>query len=103
MATITPSLVKWVAGFTIIFGLPLYFTRLIQGSRFPEGAFFILMYTWGLLAVVVLPIFLLVQFYLFIRTVKERREDSARSLFFISAFALCFGAIGECVFLLSRR
>lgn len=102
MATITPSFVKWLAGFTVIFGLPLYFTKLIHESQFPEGLSFILMYTWGLLAVVALPILLLVQFYLVIRTLKTGREDSARSSFFISVFALCFGAIGECIFLLSR-
>jgi predicted transporter len=61
------------------------------------------MYTWGILAVVALPIFLLAQFCFLIRALKEGREDSARSLFFLSAFAFCFGAIGECIFLLSRR
>jgi hypothetical protein len=103
LATTTPSLVKWVACFTIIFGLLLDYTELIHESRFPEGASFILMYTWGLLAVVALPIFLLTQFYFLIRALKESREDSARSLIFIVAFALCFGAIGECVFLVSRH
>jgi hypothetical protein len=103
LATITRALVKWVAGLTVIFGLPLYFTKLIHASRLPEGAPFILIYTWGLLAVVALPILLLVQFYFLIRGLKGGRENSDRSSLFIIAFAVCFGVVGECVFLLSRR
>jgi hypothetical protein len=103
LATITPSFVKWLAWLTMIFGLPLYFTKLIHESRFAEGVSFILMYTWALIAVVALPILLLAQFYLLVRGLKVGRENSDRSLFFVITFALCFGVVGECVFLLSRR
>lgn len=100
---VTPSLVKWLAGFTIFFGLPLYFTKLIRETRFPEGFPFIVMHTWGLVAVVALPAFLLMELYVVIRASTGGPEESARSLLFINAFALCFGAVGECVFLLTRR
>jgi hypothetical protein len=103
LATITPSFVKWLAWLTMIFGLPLYFTKLIHESRFAEGASFVLIYTWGLLGVVALPILLLAQFYLLIRGLKGGRENSDRNSFFVTVFALCFGVVGECVFLLSRR
>ena len=101
--TIKPSLVKCVASLTIIFGLPLYFTKLIHESRFPQGGPFILVYTWGLLAVVALPVLLLAQFYILVRALKGVRQENTWSSFFISTFALCFGAIAECVFLLSRH
>lgn len=95
----TPALAKWVSGFTIFFGLPLYFTKLIRETRFPEGMVFVFMYTWGLVAVVALPIFLVVQLYFLIRVLKA----GDREALFVSAFALCFGVVAGCVFLLARR
>ncbi len=103
MVIVTPPLVKWAAGLTIFFCLPLYFTKLIRETRFPEGFSFIVMYTWGLVAVVALPAFLLVDLYLLFRALKGGPEESARRSLFITAFALCLGAAGECVFLLTRR
>ena len=52
---VASSLVKWFAGLTFFFGLPLYFTKLIRETRFPEGLTFVFVYTWGLIAVVALP------------------------------------------------
>ncbi len=100
---VTPSLVKWVAGLTIFFGLPLYFTKLIRETRFPEGFPFVFMYTWGLVAAVALPVLLLLELYLLIRGFKGGSQEIARGLLYVNAFAVCFGAAAECVFLLGRR
>ncbi len=96
---VTPALARWVAGLTIFFGLPLYFTKLIRETRFPEGMPFVFVYTWGLIAVVALPILLLVQLYFLFRGFKGGERGSL----FISAFAFCFGVAAEFVFLLTRR
>jgi hypothetical protein len=98
-----PSLVRWFAGFTIVFGLPLYFTKFIRENRFPEGLSFIFVYTWGLIAVVALPLLLLSQLYFLVRGLKRDPERSDRSLLLISSFALGFGLVAECVFILARR
>ncbi len=100
---VASSLVKWFAGLTIFFGLPLYFTKLIRETRFPEGLTFVFVYTWGLIAVVALPVLLLAQVYFLIRGLKREPEWSDRSVLFISSFALCFGLGAECVFILARR
>jgi hypothetical protein len=99
----TPSLVKWFAGFTTIFGLPLYFTKFIRETRFPEGLTFVFVYTWGLIAVVALPLLLFAQLYFLVRGLKSGPEGRGRSLLFISSFALCFGLVAECVFISARR
>jgi hypothetical protein len=96
---VTPALARWVAGLTVLFGLPLYFTKLIRETRFPEGMPFVFVHTWGLIAVVALPILLLVLAYFLLRGFKAGERES----FFISVFALVFGVTAECVFLLARR
>jgi hypothetical protein len=63
----TRSLVKWFAGLTIFFGLPLYFAKFIRETWFAEGFPFVLIYSWGLVAVLALPVFMLAQL---------RRRDS---------------------------
>ncbi len=56
---VTRSLLKRFAGLTIFFGLPLYFTKFIREARLMEGLPFVFIYTWGLVAVLALPVFLL--------------------------------------------
>ena len=81
----TPSLVKWLSGLSIFFGLPLYLTRFIRETRFAEGLPFAFVYTWGLVAVIALPVFLLAQLYFLVRAlrrgleVSERRDPTADS------------------------
>jgi hypothetical protein len=96
---VAPALARWVAGLTILFGLPLYFTKLIRETRFPEGMPFVFVYTWGLIAVVALPILLFVLAYFLLRGLRAGERGSL----FINVFALCFGVAAECVFLLARR
>jgi hypothetical protein len=96
---VAPSLVKWISGFTIFFALPLYFTKLIRETRFPEGMPFVLVYSWGLIAVVALPILLLMQTYSLLRGFKGGERGSL----YMSALALCFGVAAECIFFLTRR
>jgi len=100
---VTRSLVKWFAVFTAFFGLPLYFTKSIRETRFPEGLSFVLVHTWGLIAVVALPVLLLAQLYFLVRGLSRRSEGIDRSLLFISSFALCFGLVAECIFILARQ
>ena len=97
------SLVKWFAGLTIFFGLPLYFTKLIRETRFPDGLSFVLVDTWGLIAVATLPVLLLAQLYFLVRGLNRRSEGIDRSLLFISSFALCFSLPAECIFILARQ
>jgi hypothetical protein len=97
------SLIKWFASLTILFGLPLYFTKFIRETRFEEGFLFVFIYTWGLVAVVALPLSLLVQLYFLGRAVRRGSEASERRLLFFSSFAFCFGLIAECIFVLTRR
>ncbi len=96
---LTPLLARWFAALTIFFALPLYFTKLIRETRLPEGMPFVVVYTWGLIAVVAVPILLLVQLYFLLRGFK----GGERGPLLIIAFALCFGIASECVFLLTRR
>jgi len=99
----TPSLAKWFAVFTTVFSLPLYFTKFIREIRVPEGLSFVFVYTWGLIAVVTLPVLLLAQLYFLFRGLKRGPEGSDRSLVSISSFALCIGLVAECVFFVARR
>jgi hypothetical protein len=99
----TSSLAKWFAGFTIFFGLPLYFTQLIRETRFAEGFPFVFIYTWGLVAVVVLPVSLVAQLFFLVRALRRGSEPSQRRLLFFCSFAFCFGLIAECIFVLTRR
>jgi hypothetical protein len=100
---VTPSLVKWFAGLTIFFGLPLYFTKFIRETRFVEGFPFVFIYTWGLVAVLALPVVLLAQLYFLVRAVQRGSETSEWSLLSFTSFAFCFGLIAECIFILERR
>jgi hypothetical protein len=100
---VTRSPLKWLAGLTIFFGLPLYFTKFIRETRFAEGFPFVFIYTWGLLAVVALPVFLLTQLYFLARALRRGSEASERRSLFFNSFAFCFGLIAECIFILARR
>ncbi len=97
------SLVKWFAGLTIFFALPLYFTKFIRETRFAEGFPFVFSYSWGLVAVLALPVFLLAQLYFLARALRRGSAASERRLLFFNAFAFCFGLIAECIFILARR
>jgi len=99
---VTPSLVKWLAGLTIFFGSPLYFTKFIRETRIAEGFPFVFIYTWGLVAVVALPVFLLAQLYFLVRAQRRGSEASERRLLLFSSFAFCFGLVAECIFILAR-
>jgi hypothetical protein len=96
-------LVKWSASLTIVFGLPLYFTKFIRAARFAEGFPFVFIYTWGLVAVVVLPVFLLARLYILVQALRRGSGASDRRLLFFNSFALCFGLIGEGIFVLARH
>ena len=100
---VTRSLVKWFRVFTTLFGLPLYFTKSIRETRFPDGLSFVLVDTWGLIAVATLPVLLLAQLYFLVRGLNRRSEGIDRSLLFISSFALCFSLPAECIFILARQ
>jgi hypothetical protein len=100
---VTPSLVKWFAGLTIFFGLPLYFTKFIREARFAEGFPLVFIYSWGLVAVLALPVFLLAQLCFVVRALRRGSAASERRLLFFSSFAFCFGLIAECIFILARR
>ena len=96
---LTPLLARWVAVLMIFFALPLYFTKLIRETRIPEGILFVVAYTWGLIAVVAVPVLLLVQLYFLLRYFKRAEREPL----LIIVLALCFGIGSECVFLLTRR
>jgi Zn-dependent protease with chaperone function len=96
-------LVKWLAGLTIFFGLPLYFTRFIRETRFAEGFPFVFVYTWGLVAVVVLPVLLLAELYLLVWGRSRASEASEQSFVLFGSLAFCFGLVAECIFILARR
>jgi hypothetical protein len=96
---LTPLLTRWLAGLMIFFALPLYFTKLIRETRIPEGIPFVVVYTWGLISVVAVPVLLLVHLYFLLRYFK----GAERGPLLIAALALCFGIASECVFLLARR
>ena len=100
---VSRSLLKWLSGLTIFFGLPLYFTRFIREARFAEGIPFVFIYTWGLVAVVALPVVLLADFYFLVRALRRGSEASERSLLFFSSLAFSFGLVAECIFILARR
>ena len=99
----TPSLVKWFSGLTIFFGLPLYFTKFIRETQLAGGFPFVFIYTWGLVAVVALPVFLLAQLYFLARALRREPEASERRLLSFCSFAFCFGLIAECIFVLAHR
>jgi hypothetical protein len=46
----------------MLFSIPLFFTYPIKHVLFPEGLPFVIMYTWGLVAVVAVPILLVAEF-----------------------------------------
>ena len=100
---VTRSLVKWFAVFTAFFGLPLYFTKSIHETRFPEGLSFVLVYTGALIAVVTLPVLLLAQLYFLVRCLNKRSEGTDRSSLLITSFALCFGLVAKCIFIWARQ
>jgi len=100
---VTRSLLKWLAGLTIFFGLPLYFTKFIRETRFAEGFPFVFIYTWGLVAVVALPAFLVAELYFLVLALRRGSEASERKLLCFGSLAFCFGLVVECIFILARR
>jgi hypothetical protein len=100
---VTRPLLKWLAGLTIFFGLPLYFTKFIRETRFAEGFPCVFIYTWALVAVVVLPVFLLAELYFLVWARRRGSEVNEQRLLFFSSLAFCFGLVAECIFILARR
>ena len=75
----------------------------IRETRFAEGFPFVFSYSWGLVAVLALPVFLLAQLYFLALALRRGSAASERRLLFFNALAFCFGLIAECIFILARR
>jgi len=97
------SLLRWLAALTIVFGLPLYFTRAIRVRLAPGGFPFVFTYTSGFIAFVVLPVLLVATLYLLVSGRRSVSEAGQQRLLLFGTLAFFFGLAAECIFILVRR
>jgi hypothetical protein len=90
---------RWLAMATIFMSIPLFASYPIKHTMFPAGYGFVAMYTWGLIAVLVLPVLLLGEIGV-VLIVLRRHAD--RISIRTHAFAAIVAILAETIFLYVR-
>jgi len=82
--------------------IPLVLSYNIKYFVFPEGYPYVILYTWGLLSVFLVPILLLVECVLTFRMVASRDITDRRSSIVWHILAISIASIAELTFIIVR-
>ena len=86
---------------TTVMSIPLFFSYPIKYALVPEGLLFILLFTWGLLGAITVPILLVAECIVVILLVFTDIPDR-RVLFVRNLLAICLSLVAEMIFLMVR-
>jgi hypothetical protein len=88
---------------TIVMSVPLLLSYNIKYFVFPEGYAYVILYTWGLLSVFLVPILLLAEVVSTFRIVASRNIAQRRPSIFWDILAMGVALIAEVTFLIVRN
>ena len=90
---------RWLAALTIIMSVPLFASYQIKHVLFSPGYLFVTLYTWGLIAVLLVPVLLVIEIIFVV--VALRRNASSRVVG-LHAVAIAVAVSAEALFLFVR-
>lgn len=93
----------WLPTLTIAMSIPLLLSYNIKHLVFPEGYRYVILYTWGLLSVLVVPILLLLECVVTFCIVASESIGNRRSALFWNILAISIAAIAELTFIIVRK
>lgn len=93
---------RWLPIITIAMSIPLLLSYNIKHFAFPAGYPYVVLYTWGLLSVLIVPILLLVECVVTFRIVVSEFTDR-RSALFWNILAISIALIAELTFVIVRN
>ena len=82
--------------------IPLILSYNIKYVVFPEGWPYIMLYTWGLLSVIIVPILLLAECLIIIRILTSQYIVRGRPSFIWHILAITIALISELIFLMVK-
>lgn len=94
---------RWLPTITIAMSIPLLLSYNIKHLVFPAGYPYVVLYTWGLMSVLIVPILLLVECVVTFRIVvaSEYIADRTSALFW-NILAISIASIAELTFIIVR-
>lgn len=91
---------KWLPVATITMSIPLFLSYNIKYFVFPEGVPYVLLFTWGLLSVIAVPILLFIECVVTFRIVKSSYIADKGSLLILNTVAITVASIAGIIFLI---
>jgi uncharacterized BrkB/YihY/UPF0761 family membrane protein len=92
----------WLATMTTVMSIPLLLSYNIKYFAFPKGYPYVVLYTWGLLSVLVIPGLLIGEFIAIHRILTSQSVAKKRASLVWNILAMSLAAISEVVFLIVR-
>jgi hypothetical protein len=94
---------RWLPIITIAMSIPLLLSYNIKHFAFPAGYPYVVLYTWGLLSVLIVPILLLIECVVTFRILFSQYVGHRRSALFWNILALGVASIAELTFIIVRN
>ncbi len=83
--------------------IPLFLSYNIKYGVFPDGMPYVLLFTWGLLSVIAVPILLFIESVVIFRIVKSSDIADKKSLLILNAVAMTIASIAGLIFVIVRN
>jgi hypothetical protein len=83
--------------------IPLFLSYNIKYFVFPEGMPYVLLFTWGLLSVIAVPILLFIECFVTLRIVKSAYIANKKSLLVVNVVAIIIASIAGLIFVVVRN
>jgi hypothetical protein len=94
---------KWLPVATITMSIPLFLSYNIKYGVFPQGVPYVILFTWGLLSVIAVPILLLIECFVILRILKSAYIANKKSLLIVNAVAIIIASIAGLIFVVVRN
>jgi hypothetical protein len=97
-----PESPKWLPIITIAMSIPLLLSYNIKHLVFPDGYAYVILYTWGLSSVLIVPILLIVECVVTFRIVTQYVAEQ-RGFLVWNILAISIAVIAELTFIVVRH
>ena len=94
---------KWLPVATITMSIPLFLSYNIKYGVFPEGVPYVILFTWGLLSVIAVPILLFIECFVILRIVKSAHIANKKSLLIVNVVAIITASIAGLICFVVRN
>ena len=94
---------KWLPVATITMSIPLFLSYNIKYGVFPEGYPYVLLFTWGLVSVIAVPILLLIECFVTVLIFKSEYIANKKSLLIVNVVAIIIASIAGLIFVVVRN